>query len=81
MPKLAYLTLSSSLMVAAAGFMGCDSSSSDSPEAQKEIQARNNQIKDEEDRANKALQKTSGKNAPFVKSIKGAINQTKPGSQ
>jgi hypothetical protein len=79
MPKLAWLVLSSLLPLSAACLTGCDSSSS---EAQKStVAAQQKQIQEEEDRANKALQKTSGKNEPGIKSIKSRIGQGAQGSQ
>jgi len=79
MPKLAWLMLSSLLPLSAAFLTGCDSSS---PEAQKSsVAVQQKQIQEQEERANKALKKTAGKNAPALKSIKGRLNQGADGSQ
>jgi hypothetical protein len=66
--------LSLGLTASAAMLAGCDSSPDmNNPETKKQIQARNDAIKAEEDRANAAAQKRGGKNAPVMKSIKGNI--------
>jgi len=66
--------LSVALTASAALLSGCDSSPDvNSPEAKKQVAARNENIKAEEDRANAAAQKSGGKNSPQMKSIKGSI--------
>ena len=73
-PKPAWSGFLCPAMVAAAIFAGC-SAGGDSPEAKQGAQARTDQIHKEEDIANAAMKKKFGKNAPTLKSIKGAFNQ------
>jgi hypothetical protein len=66
--------LSLGLTASAALLSGCDSTPDmNNPETKKQIQARNDTIKAEEDRANAAAQKRGGKDAPKLKSIKGNL--------
>ncbi len=72
----------SSAVFSVAMTFGCDSAPNpDTPEAKKQIAARQENVKAEEEKANALLQKTKGKNAPVMKSIKGNINLGQPPAQ
>jgi hypothetical protein len=71
-PTLAWSALTCAALVAAALAAGCGSSGA-SPASGTLVQARQEAIRKEEDKANAILKKRLGKKAPILRSIKNGI--------
>jgi len=76
-PKLASSIVSGGLFLAFAMVAGCDSGTDSSTTSQQSA-TRNEQVRQEEQKANDALKKQMGTKAPVLRSIKGGINQAPP---
>jgi ribosomal protein L7/L12 len=79
MPKSACSVLALSAVLCTAIIAGCDSSGDpNSPEARAQVEARQKQVREEEDKANELLRKRQGKQAEVIKSFKGGAGAALP---